>query len=165
VFVKGQGEPDGPWQISHRAILWALTLTVFLPLLFVVGILALRVGRPVEVRVTDRHLEVTGQYGVTLSLHTIVEASLEPTMPRRRRRLRGFRLGELRNGRFRVETLGEGMFYTRTNSTPQLLARTPSTFVLINFRDAGRTRALHAELTTALRELPPSERQRSRVRP
>lgn len=152
MFVKGQGESDGPWQISHRTILWALTFSVFLPLLFVVGILALRDGRPVEVRVTDRHLEVTGQYGVTLSLHTIVEASLEPTMPRRRRRLRGFRLGELRNGRFQVETLGEGMVYTRTNSPPHLLVRTPETFVLINFRDADRTRALHANLTAALQE-------------
>ena len=130
--------------------MWALTFSVFLPLLFVVGILALRDGRPVEVRVTDHHLEVSGQYGVTISLDSIVGASLEPTMPRRRRRLTGFRIGELRNGRFRVETLGEGMFYTRTNRPPHLLVRTPETFVVINFRDADRTRALHAELTAAL---------------
>ena len=165
MYVNGPGEPDGPWRIPHRTITWALTLSVFLPLLFVVGILALRDGRPVDVQVTDRHLEVTGQYGVTISLDSIIGVSLEPTMPSRRRRLTGFRLGELRNGRFRVETLGEGMFYTRTNSPPHLLVRTPETFVLINLRDPDRTRALHAELTAALRELPPSERQGSRGRP
>ena len=132
--------------------MWALTCSLFLPLLFVVGILVFRGSRPVEVRVTDRHLEVTGEYGVTLALDTIVEASLEPTMPRRRRRLTGYRSGELRNGRYRVETLGEGMFYTRTNRPPHLLVRTPETFVLVNFDDAARTRALHAELTAALQE-------------
>ena len=152
MFVDRQGEPDGPWRISHRTIMWALTFSVFFPLLFVVGILVVRGTRPVEVRVTERHLEVTGEYGVTLSVDAIVEAALEPTMPRRRRRLTGYRLGELRNGRYRVETLGDGMFYTRTNSPPHLLVRTPETFVLINFRDADRTRALHSELTAALQE-------------
>lgn len=152
MFVDGQGQSDGPWRISHRTIMWALTFSVFLPLLFVVGILVARGTRPVEVRVTDRHLEVTGDYGVILSMDAIVEASLKPTMPRQRRRLTGYRLGELRNGRYRVEALGEGMFYTRTNSPPHLLVRTPETFVLINFRDADRTRAVHAEVTAARQE-------------
>ena len=165
MFIDGQSEPDGPWRISRRTVVWALTFSLFLPLLFVVGILVIRGVRPVEVRVTDGHLEVTGEYGVSLSLDAIVEASLEPTMPRRRRRLTGSRLGERRNGRYRVETLGEGMFYTRTNRPPHLLVRTSETFVLINYRDADRTRALHAELTAALEELAPDERQGSEVRP
>ena len=101
-------------------------------------------------RVADGHFEVSGPYGVRLPLESIVEVSLDPTMPLPRRRLQGSSAGGWRHGRFRVETLGEGFLYTRTGYPPYLLVRTPETFVLVNFRDAGRTRALHAELTAAV---------------
>ena len=56
--------------------------------------------------------------------------------------------GSLR-GHFRVEGLGDGRLYVEEGFAPYVLVRLRQGFVVVNFREPEKTRALYDEMTRA----------------
>ena len=129
--------------------LFPFLLVIFVPLLLVVGLLFYSDTRPTEAQVTDGQLIVTGNFGISVDIEEITAITLEPTMPRPRRRLRGFSLGGTRRGRFLVDSLGEGMLYTVADRPPYLIIQTTDSFVILNAEAASDTQRLHDLLMAA----------------
>ena len=75
--------------------------------------------------------------------------SLLPTLPRVLLKTNGFGGGASLRGHFRVEGLGDGRLYVEKGFAPYVLVRLREGFVVVSFREPGRTRALYEELARA----------------
>jgi hypothetical protein len=125
----------------------ALVLAVVVALgLVALGWLVHRQSQPVGVRVSTDGIEIdTPFYGTTLQKADIESISLEPGLPRIEARTNGFSGGGALRGHFRVAGLGDGRLYVETGHPPYLLLRTRQSFVVVNFEEPERTRALYDE--------------------
>jgi hypothetical protein len=132
--------------LSARTALAAAVIAALL--LAAVGWLVHRQAQPVGVRVSTDGIEIdTPFYGTTLPAAEIVAISLEPGLPRIEARTNGFSGGGALRGHFRVAELGDGRLYIEPGHPPYLLLRTRQSFVLVNFEEPERTRALYDEAT------------------
>ena len=61
----------------------------------------------------------------------------------------GFGGGASLRGHFRVEGLGDGRLYVEEGFAPYVLVRLREGFVVVNFREPERTRALYEEMARA----------------
>ena len=64
-------------------------------------------------------------------------------------RTNGFAGAGTLRGRFRVEGLGEGYLYVEVGMAPYVVVRLQQGFVIVNFREPERTRALFEEMARA----------------
>ena len=84
-----------------------------------------------------------------LRLPTSPASRWMPALPRVLLRTNGFAgAGSLR-GHFRVEGLGDGRLYVEEGFAPYVLVRLREGFVVVNFREPERTRALYEEMARA----------------
>ena len=106
--------------------------------------------RPVQVAVAPGGFEVkTLFYGATFAAADITAVALETKLPRVLLRTNGFAGAGTLRGHFRVEGLGDGRLYVEEGFPPYVLVRLRQGFVVVNFREPERTRALHGELARA----------------
>ena len=97
--------------------------------------------------ITD--LPQTLQYAISRDLgrdQPTYHFSLQPDLPRIRLRTNGYALGRTLRGHFKADRIGEGMLFVEVGHPPYLFVRTRESYLLLNFLDPGRTRAIHAEL-------------------
>jgi hypothetical protein len=103
--------------------------------------------RPPRVSVGPEGLRVdTLFYGTTFPAGDITAVSLERRLPRILARTNGFSGAGTLRGHFRVEGLGDGRLYVELGYAPYVLVRLRQGFVIVNFREPERTRALYEEL-------------------
>jgi len=127
---------------------WPLVLTI--GILGAVGAMIWLETRPPRVELKGDVLEVRGLvYGATVARAEVVKATLEPTLPRVLVRTNGFEAAGSLRGRFRVERLGEGRLFLERGHPPYLLLLLRDGFLVLGFRDAETTRALHDALARA----------------
>jgi hypothetical protein len=88
-------------------------------------------------------------YGRSFAAADIASISLEAALPRVLARTNGFAGAGTLRGRFRVEGLGEGHLYVEEGMAPYLVVRLRQGFVIVNFREPERTRALFEEMARA----------------
>jgi hypothetical protein len=88
-------------------------------------------------------------YGRSFAAADIAGISLEGTLPRVLRKSSGFDGAGTLRGRFRVEGLGEGYLYVEEGMAPYMVVRLRQGFVIVNFREPARTRALFEEMARA----------------
>ena len=113
---------------------------------FIVGQLYVYSREP-TVEVTSGTLSVgVGLHGADIPFPAIQTVTLADTLPRIQRRTNGFAAGGLLRGNFRLEGWGAGRMFINRNSPPYVVVRTPATFVVVNFEDPARTRALYEQL-------------------
>jgi hypothetical protein len=130
-----------------RRVPWLVLLAaVGLGASVVLGIFATQV-RPPAVRVGPEELRLeTLFYGATIPADDIVSIGLEQRLPHVLSKTNGFNgAGSLR-GWFLVEGWGKGRLYVDEGMAPYVLVRLREGFVVVNFREPGRTRALYDEL-------------------
>ncbi len=103
--------------------------------------------RAPEVEVTPQQLSIRSPfYGEDYRLAEITSVSLEPRLPRILTRTNGFAGAGLLRGWFRLEALGEGKLFVDRGSPPFLLVRLRRGFVILNFSEPEKTRALYEEI-------------------
>jgi hypothetical protein len=153
-LVRAKGEaPAWPPPGSGapcRGFAWKPLALVLVPLLAVLGALFWFQVQPPIVTVRPDGLEVESLfYGKVFPASDVTGISLEPTLPRVLARTNGFAgAGSLR-GHFRVEGLGDGRLYVEEGFAPYVLVRLRQRFVVINYREPERTRALYDEMARA----------------
>lgn len=145
------GPPEvGPRATQHRRRGPLFVLAVAAGVVGAVGALvapfSLQV-RPPEVVLGEQHLSVRSLfYGDDYPLAEITGVSLEERLPPILARTNGFAGGRQLRGWFRLEALGEGELFVDLAAPPFLLMRLRRGFVIVNYSDPERTRALHAEI-------------------
>lgn len=87
-----------------------------------------------------------GFYSADVPISSIQEISLQDTIPRVVRKRNGFNAGNTLRGNFRLDVLGNGQIFINRGVPPYVVVKTPDSFVIVNFNDPQRTRALYAEL-------------------
>jgi hypothetical protein len=106
--------------------------------------------RPARVAVAPGGFEVeTLFYGASFAAADITAVSLEAKIPRVLWKTNGFGGAGTLRGRFRLDRLGEGRLYVEEGYAPYVLVRLRQGFVVVNFREPERTRALYEELARA----------------
>ena len=88
-------------------------------------------------------------YGATFAAADVTGVSLETTLPRVLLKTNGFGGAGTLRGHFRVEGLGDGRLYVEEGFAPYVLVRLRQGFVVVNFREPERTRALYDEMARA----------------
>ena len=140
------GSPAG----SLRELGWKPLAWVLGPLLAAVGALFWFQVQPPTVTVRPDGLEVESPfYGKVFPASDITGISLLPTLPRVLLKTNGFGGGASLRGHFRVEGLGDGRLYVEKGFAPYVLVRLREGFVVVNFREPEKTRALFDELARA----------------
>jgi hypothetical protein len=76
----------------------------------------------------------------------IAAVSLCESIPRILARTNGYAGGKTLRGHFRLAQLGDGELFVRLGTPPYLLVRSRADYVIVNFREPGRTRAIYGEL-------------------
>jgi len=87
-----------------------------------------------------------GFYRNTIPYAAMTSVTLETALPRIGVRTNGFGLGGTLRGTFRLDDWGSGRLFINRGSPPFVVIRTGDSFVVVNFKDSGRTRALYGEL-------------------
>ena len=143
-------EPPSVRPVGALAAAWRWPLAVALGSLVFVGGLFWTQMRPPTVRVTAAGLEIRSlAYRARLASADVKSVTLEPALPRILARTNGFAgAGSLR-GHFRLEGLGDGLLFVEQGHPPYLQLTLDHGFVIVNFREAEKTRALFDELARA----------------
>ena len=140
----------GPPADPRREFSWKPLALVLVPLLAVVGGIFWFQVQPPRVTVRPDSLEVESPfYGKVFPASDVTGISLEPTLPRVLLKTNGFGGGASLRGHFRVEGLGDGRLYVEEGFAPYVLVRLREGFVVVNFREPERTRALYGEMARA----------------
>jgi hypothetical protein len=144
--ASGQWRPlEPPRGVAWKG--WALALALGVAL--VAGLFWSQL-RPARVGVTPGGFTVeTLFYGASFPATDITAVSLEGTLPRVLWRSNGFAGAGTLRGRFQVEGLGEGRLYVEEGFPPYVLVRLRQGFVVVNFREPERTRALYDTMARA----------------
>jgi len=129
---------------------WKIGLFVLALAIAPLGALFWSSTRPVKVAVAPEGFEVkTLFYGATFAAADITAVSLETKLPRVLLKTNGFGGAGTLRGHFRVEGLGDGRLYVDEGMAPYVLVRLREGFVIVNFREPERTRALYDEMARA----------------
>jgi hypothetical protein len=97
----------------------------------------------------DFHVS-SGMYSNTVAYSAIQSATLQDAIPRIRLRTNGFGAGNTMRGSFSLESWGSGRLYINRDAPPFVVIRSSSNFVVVNFKEPERTRALYTDLTAHL---------------
>jgi hypothetical protein len=132
---------------SGRRAAWLVWIAAIgLGAALVLGVFWMQV-RPPVVHVRPEALRVdTLFYGATFPAADIVDVSLEPRLPRVLARTNGFAGAGTLRGWFRVEGWGKGRLYVEEGVAPYVVVRLREGFVVVNFREPERTRAVYGEI-------------------
>ena len=93
-----------------------------------------------------------GLYSADVPIAGIQEISLQDTIPRVTLRTNGLAAGGVLRGHFRLDVLGNGTLFIDRGAPPYVVVKTPDSFVIVNFRDSSRTRAVYDELRRYVKE-------------
>lgn len=145
------GTPESPWPTGPRGgVAWKGGLLVLALGAVAVGALFWSQIRPPRVAVRPGGFEVeTLFYGASFAAADVTSVSLETRLPRVHWKTNGFDGAGTLRGRFRLEGLGDGRLYVEQGFAPYVLVRLREGFVIVNFREPERTRALYGEMARA----------------
>lgn len=147
--VAAAGFASGAW---WRAV--ALTGVVILGVAGLVLPFYLQTREP-KVTVSGQRLSIeSAVYGQDYELDDVTAVSLEARLPRVLARTNGFAANGLLRGWFAVDGLGKGKLFVDSGKGPFVLVRLRDGFVIVNFPDPEKTRALYEQLQDQLRGAP-----------
>lgn len=151
--AKGVAAPPAPVDeplAQPRSRSWTGWVVALLLGIALVGWIFWSQIRPPRVTVGATGFEIdTLFYGRSVAAADIVGISLEGSLPRVLWKSNGFAGAGTLRGRFRGDSLGEGYLYVEEGMAPYLVVRLQQGFVIVNFREPERTRALYGELARA----------------
>ena len=137
---------DAAWRRRVRLISVAIIAAVAL---FVAGQFYVYSREP-SVDLTNERVSIgVGFHDAEVPLSAIDSVTLADALPPIEGRINGFAAGGLLRGHFRVRDWGRGQLFINHRSPPYLVIGTRDTFVVVNFDEAARTRALYEQLRDA----------------
>jgi len=145
--AAGAPEAAGP---AAAKLSWKVGLGVLALGVVLVGALFYFQIRPPRVTVSSAGLQIeTPFYGTSIPAADIASLSLETRLPRVILKTNGFGGAGTQRGWFRLEEWGEGRLYVEQGFAPYALVRLRQGYVVVNFREPERTRALYDEMARA----------------
>ncbi len=103
--------------------------------------------RPPKVTVTEESITIDNLfYGDEYPMAEVNGVSLETRLPRIRARTNGFSGGGVHRGWYVVDGLGKAKLFVDLGYAPYLVLQTRRGFVVVNFADPHKTRALYREI-------------------
>ncbi len=87
-----------------------------------------------------------GQYGQTYLYTEINEVSLEDNIPEIGYKKNGAGLGEVKKGDWEADGMGTCRLYIMSDNGPYVVMDTKSGYVIINYSDPEKTKALYEDL-------------------
>lgn len=94
----------------------------------------------------DDGVTILGQYGETILYNDITDVSLVNSIPKIGYKRDGAGLGEIKKGDFDVEGMGECRLFIMSEAGPFVVISTKKGYVIINYKDAEKTKALYEDL-------------------
>jgi hypothetical protein len=105
--------------------------------------------KPPVTALDDVALSVSnGLYHNTIPYSSMRSVSLEQTLPPIGLKTNGFAAGNTLRGSFNVDRWGNGRLYINRDQPPFIVIRMDANFLVVNFKEPERTRALYTDLTT-----------------
>jgi len=150
---KGLASPAPPVDekpfVKRRAAGWVGVAVLLAGVALVAWILWSQI-QPPGVSVNAGGFEVdTLFYGESFAVEDVTAVSLETRLPRVLARTNGFAGAGTLRGHFRLEGLGQGRLFVDAGFAPYVLVHLRDGFVIVNFREPERTRALYEEMARA----------------
>lgn len=132
-------------QTKGIAIAGAITLIVFTG----IGSMMYFQSRPPTVIVSSQSVSVKSLiYSQEFQWREVTDLSLQQSLPRILLRTNGYALGSTLRGHFNVEGLGNGQLFIEASTSPFIVIRKNTEFVVINFQNPAETQALYATMKT-----------------
>jgi hypothetical protein len=146
-FPPAATGPGPGWRQEPPRLAWlVLVAAVGVAALAVLGLFWASL-RPPVVHVGPDGLRVDAFfYGATFPADDVASVSLDPRLPRVLTKTNGFAGAGTLRGWFRLEGWGEGRLYVDVGTGPYVVVRLRQGFVVVNFREPERTRALYEEI-------------------
>lgn len=94
----------------------------------------------------DDGVTIVGQYGETYLYTDILNVTLEQSIPKVGSKSNGAGLGEVKKGDWEVEGLGTCRLFIMSDAGPYVITETKSGYVIINYEDQDKTKALYENL-------------------
>lgn len=137
----------------EKTVLTAVLAFTAIVLIAVAGLMIYGHRSP-AVEVKPGSIVVSGIYGAAVSREEITGIDLKNEIPKIRSKNNGFDSGEVRKGHFTLDEMGRGRLYLESNRAPFVCIFTKDSYVIINYKDPIRTKALYRELIDAWSDLP-----------
>lgn len=145
--ATGSADDDKPESTFNTAAVLPLIALGAISLAF--GAWQIYAGvRAPEATLSGDTLAISGLYSTTIRRQDVVRLALEDHVTIGRKH-QGFDGGRHLRGYFEVEGLGRSRVFVSRNATPFIVIHTTTQPLVLNFDDAGRTRALHEALKQA----------------
>ena len=133
-------------EVSRRRIV-LLVASFLLGLALVIGGMMRVQARPPVVQVTDTGVQIESLfYGQDYPRAEIESVQLLERLPRIRVRTNGYAAFGVLRGHFRLDALGDGKVFINSRVPPYVLLRMRRGYVIVNFEQPERTRALYDEI-------------------
>lgn len=140
--IKAQSFDKNPKTKTEK---WVLFLAMGVVALTLIGSLGMVLygARAPEILATREYLEIEGMYGVRQPMKDIAEVALKDSIPQITRKINGYDAGSIKKGAFHLEGLGSGTLFLQSSDGPFIYVTTNDSFIIINFRDSGKTQELY----------------------
>lgn len=124
-------------------------LYVLISSLFVISILIVYSNKEQDVNIDDDVLEISGLYGVVVSLKNIREIKLMDEIPHVIFRNNGYAFGEVKKGMFKVEDWGKCRLFLQNDEAPFLLITlVDNQRIILNSSDSKRVLCYYKKLSS-----------------
>ncbi|WP_152655382.1 DUF3784 domain-containing protein [Oceanobacillus sp. CFH 90083] len=121
---------------------------LILSLMLVIVVFALPF-MPNTLEINEDSFKITGLYGEEWAFSNIEDISLYDELPEITLRTNGISLFGKRIGNYRMEELGAGKLFLRSDEAPFIVIRTQDSFVIMNEDEPGKTTASYDQLLQA----------------
>ena len=91
-----------------------------------------------------------GLYANVIPFDQMQTVTLETALPKIGLKTNGFAVGDTLRGNFRLDQWGTTRLYINLDVPPFVVIRAKDGYVVFNFKDAERTRALYGDLTSRI---------------
>ncbi|GLC30364.1 hypothetical protein [Clostridium omnivorum] len=119
-----------------------LTVLSLIIIAMIVGLILFG-AREVNVSVNSDFVSFDGMYGKKLYFKDITEISMKDTIPRYDRKIVGSYNNKTMKGKFVLQGLGESTLFIKDRKAPVIYIISDKDRVIINYKDAAKTKELY----------------------
>lgn len=133
----------------EKTVLIAVSAFTGIVLIAVAGMMLYSHRSPV-VEIEPGGIVISGIYGAVIPREAISGIDLKSDTPKVLSKNNGFNSGEVRKGHFTLDEIGRGRLFLESNRGPFVYIFTENSYVIINYKDPRRTKALYQMLLMEL---------------
>lgn len=115
--------------------------------MIIIAVTTLRTNQETKVTFSDQYFTIKGMYGDQYNYADINLIELKDTLPEITNKTNGAALGKTKKGYFDVTGLGNCILFLFENQGPYLYLKIHDKYIIMNFKDADKTKQLYDELS------------------